>query len=77
MQWVTNRGVTLSDVTLREMVMDMDNEIYPCPHHQYLIEDYEELRESMVKMNAKLDVIYKLLCICAGVILAQCGVMIL
>ena len=50
---------------------------YPCPHHQYLVEDYEELRESMDKMNAKLDVIYKLLCICAGVILAQCGVMIL
>ena len=50
---------------------------YSCPHHQYLVEDYEELRESMAKMNAKLDVIYKLLCICAGVILAQCGVMIL
>ena len=76
MQWVTNRGVTLSDVTLREVLWDMDG-TYPCPHHQYLVEDYEELRESMAKMNAKLDVIYKLLCICAGVILAQCGVMIL
>ena len=54
----------------------MDND-YSCPHHKYLVEDYEELRESMTKMNAKLDVIYKLLCICAGVILAQCGVMIL
>ena len=76
MQWVTNRGVTQSDVTLREVLWDMDND-YSCPHHQYLVEDYEELRESMIKMNAKLDVIYKLLCICVGVILAQCGVMIL
>ena len=76
MQWATNRGVTQSDVTLREVLWDMDG-AYPCPHHQYLVEDYEELRESMTKMNAKLDVIYKLLCICAGVILAQCGVMIL
>ena len=76
MQWVTSRGVTQSDVTLREVLRDMDG-TYPCPHHQYLVEDYEELRESMGKMNAKLDVIYKLLCICAGVILAQCGVMIL
>ena len=76
MQWVTNRGVTQSDVTLREVLWDMDG-TYPCPHHQYLVEGYEELRESMARMNAKLDVIYKLLCICAGVILAQCGVMIL
>ena len=76
MQWVISRGVTLSDVTLREVLWDMDG-TYPCPHHQYLVEDYEELRESMTKMNAKLDVIYKLLCICAGVIMAQCGVMIL
>lgn len=53
------------------------DDTYPCPHHQYLVEDYEELRENMAKMNAKLDVIYKLLCICAGVILAQCGIMIL
>ena len=76
MQWVTNRGVTQSDVTLREVLWDMDD-TYPCPHHQYLVEDYEELRESMARMSDKLDVIYKLLCICAGVILAQCGVMIL
>ena len=75
MQWGTNRGVTQSDVTLREVLWDMDDK-YPCPHHQYVVEDYEELRESMAKMNAKLDVIYKLLCICAGVILAQFGVMI-